>query len=98
MGEGDYWRFRIQWKVGILEIPNDPNPPIIIPHFLILEGTTNTDTEYEGEYDRHNDTWTVYFTNAEFSLDENTVSGGSIRLWDGQLSFTIKIKRDLVES
>jgi hypothetical protein len=98
--KADYWHVVIQWEVGILEIPNDPNSPMIIPHFLILSGNTNTDTVWEGVYDENADTWTVTFDNAEFELYENTTEPddpdtGSVlnKLWDGQLSFTVEIKR-----
>lgn len=96
VGEGDYWRIRIQWEVGTLENPNPPPPEI--SHFLILSGNTNTDTEWEGIYNEPTDTWTFTFDNAGFSLHENTIDGGSNELWSGQLSFTVKIKRELVES
>ena len=91
-GEGDYWHIGIQWEVGTLEIPD---PPFVIPHFLILSGNTNTDTEWEGEYDKTTDTWTVCFNNAWFWLYENTESGDLESIWTGQLSFTVKIKRIL---
>jgi len=99
-GEADYWHIVIQWEVGTWVYPNPP--PDVIPRFLILEGNTNMNTEWEGEYDEIADTWAVTFDNAEFELYENTTEQddpnmGSVlnKLWDGQLSFTVEIKRIL---
>jgi hypothetical protein len=95
---GDYWHIMIQWEVGIWGYPNPP--PDVIPRFLILSGNTNMNAEWEGTYDEIADTWTVTFENAEFELYENTTEPddpdtGSVlnKLWDGQLSFTVEIKR-----
>jgi len=91
-GEGDYWHIGIQWEVGTFEIPD---PPFVLPYFLILSGDTNTDTEWEGEYDETTDTWTVYFNNAWFWLHETTGFDEIEPIWDGPLSFTVEIKRIL---
>jgi hypothetical protein len=96
--KADFWHLIIQWEVGTWIYPN---PPLyVIPRFLILSGNTNMDTEWEGTYDENADTWTVTFDNAEFELYENTTEPddpdtGSVlnKLWDGQLSFTVEIKR-----
>ncbi len=99
-GEGDYWHIMIQWEVGTWVYPNPP--PDEIPRFLMLAGDTDTGPEPEGVYDENADTWTVTFDNAEFELYENTTEPddpdtGSVlnKLWDGQLSFTVEIKRIL---
>ena len=89
-GEGDYWHITIQWEVGTWIYPNPP--PEVIPHFLILSGNTNMNTEWEGTYDEIADTWTVTFNNAEFELYENTTEPDD-PLWDGQLSFSVEIRR-----
>jgi len=94
LGENDYWYIEIAWQVDTLA-PSYPD----IPHLLGLIGYTNMDTEWEGVYDEINDTWTVTFDNAWFWLIENTENYGEIvELWNGQLSFTVEIKRTLVQS
>ena len=97
-GKGDYWHIGIQWEVGTWVYPNPP--PDVIPRFLILSVNTDMTTEGEGTYDEIADTWTVTFDNAEFELYENTTepddpNTGSVlnKLWNGQLSFTVEIKR-----
>jgi hypothetical protein len=99
--KADFWHIIIQWEAGTLSIPNDPDP-IIIPHFSILDGKTDTGLEPEGVYDENADTWTITFDTAEFELYENTTEPddpdtGSVlnKLWDGQLSFTVEIRRIL---
>lgn len=95
MGENDYLYIGILWQVGTFPIPHEPP----IPRLLGFVGVTNMDTEWEGEYDEINDTWTVTFDNAWFWLIENTENYGEIvELWTGQLSFTVKIERIFVES
>ena len=94
LGENDYWYIGISWQVGTLA-PSYPD----IPHLHALVGETNRDTEWGGVYDEVNDTWTVTFDNVEFWLIENTENYGEIiELWHGQLSFTVKITRTVVES
>ncbi len=100
--KADYWHILIQWEVGTWDNPNPP--PDVIPRFLMLEGDTDTGPEPEGVYDENADAWTVTFDIAEFELYENTTEPddpdtGSVlnKLWDGQLSFTVKIKRTPVQ-
>jgi len=74
------------------------DPPIDALHLLMLVGETDTGLEQEGVYDEITDTWTVYFNEVGFRVTENTESGEIEEIWTGQLSFTVKIKRTLVES
>ena len=87
-GEGDYWHIGIQWEVGTFEVPD---PPFVLPYFLILSG--NTDTGWEGEYDENTDTWAIHFNNAWFWLHETTGFNVIKPIWNGQLSFTVEIQR-----
>jgi hypothetical protein len=87
----DYWYILIAWKVGTLS--SDPD----IPHLHALMGLTNPDNEWEGVYDKINDTWTVTFDNAEFVVISNCGNDGEIvQLWEGSLRLTINITRTLV--
>jgi hypothetical protein len=90
--ENDYWYIGIAWQVGT--VTSDPD----IPHIHGLMRRTNPDTEWEGVYDKINDTWTVTFDNAEFGVIGNCENGGDIELiWEGVLSFTVEITRTLVQ-
>ena len=100
----DYWHIKIVWETDniITEVPNpggEPDP-IIVPHRYFLDGKTNTDLEPEGVYDENTDAWTVAFE-IVFELFENTgeidPEGWDIhnKLWEGSLSFTVKIQRIL---
>ena len=61
-------------------------------------GATNPDTEWEGVYDKINDTWTVTFDNAEFVVIGNCGNDGEIvQLWEGSLRLTVNITRTLVQ-
>jgi len=96
--QADFWHIMIQFELGtFFEVP-ESYPPFVVPHFLVLEGNTDTGLEPEGEYDEPNDTWTVYFSEAWFRVIKNSESGEIEELWTGQLSFTVKIERTLVES
>ena len=85
----DYWGFVITWKVG--------------EHLVLgLSGVTDEDAVWEGAYDQDSDTWTVAFDNEWFELvkvisdDDDTFDFGNdvpITLWEGPLSFTLKIQR-----
>jgi hypothetical protein len=59
LAENDYWCIGIAWKVGTLS--SDPD----MPHLHALMGRTNIDAEWEGVYDKINNTWTVTFDNVE---------------------------------
>lgn len=96
--KADFWHIVIQFELGTYGPLPGSDPPIDIPHFLMLEGVTDTGLEPEGEYDETTDTWTVYFNEAWFRVTETSESGEIEELWTGQLSFTVKIKRTLVES
>ena len=95
----DHWKIIIQWELGP-PFPPNPEDPLQIwrPHLLTLWGDTNTGPEWEGEYDESTDTWTVYFNNTMFWATESNESGENVELWTGQLSFTVKIERTLIES
>jgi hypothetical protein len=95
--KADYWFIRINFELGTYGPLPGSDPPIDVPHLLMLKGETDTGIEPEGEYDETTDTWTVYFNEAWFRVTENTESGAIEEIWTGKLSFTIKIKRTLVE-
>jgi hypothetical protein len=87
----DYWYIGIAWHVGTLS--SDPD----IPYLHALWGITNPDPEWEGVYDKINDTWTVTFDNAEFVVIGNCGNDDEIiLLWEGSLNLTVNITRILV--
>jgi hypothetical protein len=97
LSRADWWNIMIQFDLGEVFVPwPEIDPSFMVPHFLVLQGNTDTGLEPEGEYDADTDTWTVYFNEASFRVSENTDE--SIELWAGQLSFTVKIKRTIVQS
>jgi hypothetical protein len=93
----DWWNIMIQFDLGEVFAPwPEIDPSFEVPHFLVLQGHTDTGLEPEGYYDELNDTWTIYFSEAWFQVWENTDE--SVELWAGPLSFTVKITRTVVKS
>jgi hypothetical protein len=101
---GDFWHLMIMWEIGEFEIANpewQPDP-IVVPHYYILDATTDMGIEPDGEYDETTDTWTITFDTV-CELSENTPEPNpetdewNIKLWEGPLRFTVKIQRILTQ-
>ena len=85
--DADFWYIRIGWVVDNT--------------LYTLIGETERGPEPEGEFDETTDTWTVPFDTLfeflEFTGEIDPETGNiTIKLWEGQLSFTVKIQRALL--
>lgn len=86
--KADYWKLFIEWNKS-----SDPN----VWHVITIVGDTNKDLVQEGTYNKDQDTWTVSFDKARFSVYETGAIGPEDYEWTGQLNFTVKIQRILLE-